>query len=151
MLNGFKAEKTLICKESIGRNCSFETSRKWVVAVKDKKNSRTGSHIGYALEPGVNTLPLARSNAPILKRAGFAKHHLWITKYHKDERFPAGDFINQHPGGEGVEAWAQRGLDLRNGPVQLWYTMGKTHICAVCFQFVIFFSFRLLRILFSKS
>ena len=42
----------------------------------------------------------------IARRAAFATKHLWVTRYDPDERYPAGDLVNQHPGGAGLPAFA---------------------------------------------
>ena len=40
------------------------------------------------------------------QRAGFATEHLWVTPYDPAERYAAGDYPNQHPGGDGLPAYA---------------------------------------------
>ena len=35
-------------------------------------------------------------------RAAFLKDNVWVTHYDRHERFPAGDYPNQHPGGAGL-------------------------------------------------
>jgi Cu2+-containing amine oxidase len=59
-----------------------------------------GQPVGFKLIPGDNALPFAHPDAPILKRAGFMNKHLWVTLYHPDERYAAGNYPNQHPGGK---------------------------------------------------
>ena len=46
---------------------------------------------------------------PCAHRAAFATHHLWVTRYDPAERYPAGDFVNQHPGGGGLPAYVAAG------------------------------------------
>ena len=36
------------------------------------------------------------------KRAGFMTKHVWVTRYDPRERYAAGDYPNQHPGGAGL-------------------------------------------------
>ena len=36
------------------------------------------------------------------RRAGFARHNLWVTPYAPDERRAAGEYPNQHAGGDGL-------------------------------------------------
>ena len=47
---------------------------------------------------------LARPDSSIGQRAGFAQHNLWVTPYAPDERRAAGDYPNQHAGGDGLPA-----------------------------------------------
>ncbi len=45
---------------------------------------------------------LADEASSIHARATFAAKHLWVTRYDPAERYPAGDFVNQNPGGAGL-------------------------------------------------
>ena len=47
---------------------------------------------------------LAHPDSPVGKRATFAQHNLWVTPYTPDERRAAGEYPNQHPGGDGLPA-----------------------------------------------
>ena len=60
-------------------------------------------------------------------RAGFATKHLWVTPYDHQERYPAGDFVNQHPGGGGIPAYVAQGRSITDTNVVLWHTFGPTH------------------------
>src|SRR6266496_2119675 len=51
-----------------------------------------------AVEPGENGSLFADPGSSVAGRAGFATHHLWVTPYDPDEKFPAGDYPNQHAG-----------------------------------------------------
>jgi primary-amine oxidase len=78
--------------------------------------------------PGDNVLPFAHPESSVLKRAKFATKHLWVTPYSPAERYPAGDYPNQHPGGAGLPAWTQANRSLENTNVVLWYTVGVHHV-----------------------
>ena len=75
---------------------------------------------------------LADDRSVVAGRAAFATKHLWVTAYDADERYPAGDFVNQHAGGAGLPTWtaADRALDEdgRGADVVLWHTFGLTHV-----------------------
>src|SRR5207248_2389257 len=43
------------------------------------------------------------------------------------ERFPAGDYPNQNPGGEGLPRWTDADRDLADRDLVVWYTFGQTH------------------------
>jgi primary-amine oxidase len=101
--------------------------RFWKVVNPDVHN-RLDQPVGYKLIPGENVLPFAHPDAPILKRCGFITKHLWVTPYCEDERFPAGNYPNQHPGGDGLPRWTQADRNIENTDVVLWYTFGHHHI-----------------------
>ena len=72
----------------------------------EKTNRARAGHVGYVLLPAgqpdaARRRRLRRSPA----RAAFATKHLWVTQYDPAERYAAGDFVNQHPGGAGLPAW----------------------------------------------
>jgi len=61
-------------------------------------------------------------------RAGFTQQHVWVTAYDPSERFAAGDYPNQHPGGDGVPRYAAADRPTENTDVVLWYTFGAHHV-----------------------
>lgn len=83
--------------------------------------NRTGQLTGYKLVPGSNCLPLAGADAKFLRRAAFLKHNLWVTQFHKEERFPGGEFPNQNPRvGEGLPTWTKQDRKLEETDIVLW-------------------------------
>ena len=83
---------------------------------------------GYKLLPGENTLPFAHREASVAKRAGYMWKHLWVTPYRPDENYPAGDYPNQHPGGDGLPRWTAADRPVANEDIVVWYVMGSNHI-----------------------
>ena len=81
--------------------------RFWQIVNPSVRN-RLGEPVAYKLMPGENVLPFAEPEAAVTKRAGFMTQHLWVTPYDPRERYAAGDYPNQHPGGDGP-------ADLRAG------------------------------------
>jgi len=63
----------------------------------------------------------------IMQRAGFTRHHFWVTPYHPEERYPAGDYPNQHPGGAGLLAWTSADRPIENTVLTLWYNVNVQH------------------------
>jgi primary-amine oxidase len=64
----------------------------------------------------------------VARRAAFTGKHLWVTPYERSERFPAGDYPNQHPGGAGLPEWTAADRPIENTDVVLWYVLGSHHI-----------------------
>ena len=71
---------------------------------------------------------LAHPDSSVGKRAGFAQHNLWVTPYRADERRAAGNYPNQHEGGDGLPRWTAADRSLVDTDVVVWYTFGLTHI-----------------------
>ena len=64
----------------------------------------------------------------VRQRAGFMGHHLWVTPYDPAERYAAGDYPNQHPGGAGLPAYTAGDRAIEDTDLVVWYTMGHHHI-----------------------
>ena len=102
-------------------------SRFWKIVNPDRKN-HMGKPVGYKLVSGHTTYPLAKPESTIGRRAGFMYHHLWVTANKADERYPAGDYPYQHPGGAGLPEWTRADREIENTDVVLWYVFGTNHI-----------------------
>ena len=100
------------------------------VARRERRRARTASanRSGYKLIPTMSTpTMLAAPESSVGRRAGFARHNLWVTPYASDERRAAGEYPNQHDGGDGLPRWTAADRSLTDTDVVLWYTFGVTH------------------------
>ena len=120
-------ETPLRTEREAQRQMNMALSRKWKVINPTVKNS-LGEPTGYILFPGENSVPYAGPKASVRQRAGFINAHLWATPYAADERFAAGDYVNQSAGGEGLPKWTAANRSIDNQDLVIWYTFGVTHI-----------------------
>jgi primary-amine oxidase len=126
--NAFQAKATALRTEKEAQgHLNLEKARTWKVVNPGVKN-HVGEPVGYKLLPGDNSFPFASPNAWWRKRAGFVDHHVWVTPFHPDEKYGAGDFPNQSKGGDGLKRWTEQDRPIENTDVVLWYTFGHTHI-----------------------
>jgi primary-amine oxidase len=126
--NAFFAKSTLLATEQEAQRIIDPlTARYWKV-VNPSVTNRLGQPVSYKIVPGENVLPFAHPDAPILKRAGFMTKHLWVTPYSDEEKYPTGNYPNQHPGGEGLPKWTQANRPIENTDVVVWYVFGHHHI-----------------------
>jgi primary-amine oxidase len=102
-------------------------ARYWTIANQDVRNG-LGQPVAYKLIPGPNVLPFAHPDSDVMRRGAFMGAHLWVTRYAPGERFPAGDYPNQHPGGDGLPAYQSADRPLEQEDVVVWYTFGSHHI-----------------------
>jgi primary-amine oxidase len=109
-----------------GRRCDATRGRVWRV-ISTERAGRNGRPTAYTLYPEAAPVLLADPAAPLSGRAGFATNHLWVTRYDPAERYPAGDFVNQHPGGAGIPAFIAGDEDIDGTDIVLWHTFGPTH------------------------
>jgi primary-amine oxidase len=105
-----------------------ERARYWKIVNHGSVNA-CGEPVAYKLVPQPGAPLLAQPDAAITERAGFATKHLWVTPADPDERHPAGDFPNQHPGGDGLPAWTAADRPVADADIVLWHTVGTTHFC----------------------
>ncbi|CAM5319346.1 primary-amine oxidase [Streptomyces aurantiogriseus] len=125
--NAFAERRTRLGHESDARRLADQgRARTWHVVNPEKVN-RLGRPVGYALYPEGQPVLLADDASAIHDRAAFATKHLWVTAYDPDERYPAGDFVNQHPGGAGLPAWTAADRTVDGEDIVLWHTFGLTH------------------------
>jgi primary-amine oxidase len=125
--NAFRPRITALPSESAARRDANDASaRIWTISSAERRNTH-GQPTAYRLVPGHGTATLlAQPGSSVDKRAGFARHTLWVTPFQADERFPAGAYPYQNAEPGGLPTWSQdRPLDGED--VVLWYTIGVTH------------------------
>jgi primary-amine oxidase len=126
--NAFSTVSTLLASErSAQRLVDSSRSRRWMI-VNRKVENALGQHPAYKLVPGNSPTILASENSSVGKRAGFASKNLWVTAYTPTERRAAGDYPNQHEGGDGLPRWTAKDRPLVDTDVVVWHTFGVTHI-----------------------
>jgi primary-amine oxidase len=124
--NAFGPVVTPLRTEREARRAADEgASRVWTVS-----GERTGAHgrpAAYRLVPGHGTATLlAHPDSSVGRRAGFARHTLWVTPYRAEERFPAGAYPYGRTEPDGLPVWSTD-RPLEGEDVVLWYTVGVTH------------------------
>ncbi|HYB88114.1 MAG TPA: primary-amine oxidase [Streptosporangiaceae bacterium] len=126
--NAFRTRRTLLRTESQAQRLADPlTSRHWLVVNPGVTNAH-GQPVGYRLVPDGNVLPFAHGQSSVIQRAAFMTRHLWVTPFAAGERFPAGDYPSQHPGGAGLPEWTKADRPIENTNIVLWYTLGSHHI-----------------------
>jgi primary-amine oxidase len=126
--NAFFARSTLLAKEQDAQRLIDPLKARYWKIVNPSVENRLGQPVGFKIVPGENVLPFAHPDAPILKRAGFMTKHLWATPYQATEKYPTGDYPNQHCGGEGLPKWTQANRAIENTDLVVWYVFGHHHI-----------------------
>ncbi|PZR29557.1 MAG: tyramine oxidase [Citrobacter freundii] len=126
--NAFYAKSSLLETEKLARRqMNLSTARTWKIVNPNSKN-HIGEPVGYKLMPGDNCIPYANEQTSWYRRAGFVQNHLWVTPFSENELFAAGDYPNQHKGGDGLIKWTEQDRKVADTDLVVWYTMGHTHI-----------------------
>jgi primary-amine oxidase len=134
-------ERPLISELAAQRDVDFGKSRYWRV-INPEVTNWVGKPTAYKLEPMSAVQPYTHPDSPSGRRGRFIQHQLWVTAYDPEERFPAGDFVNQSKGEEGLPTWTKADRPLENTDIVLWHSFGLHHLprpedhpvqpCVVC-------------------
>jgi primary-amine oxidase len=109
------------------RSVSLDRARYWKVVNPQALNA-VGEPTGYVLKPHTTVVPFVRPEASVMQRAGFMAHHLWVTPHAEEERHAAGDYPNQHQGGDGLPRWTAADRGVADTDLVVWYTFGSHHV-----------------------
>ncbi|OBB16602.1 tyramine oxidase [Mycolicibacterium setense] len=109
------------------QDVSFATQRAWKVVNPNVVNG-LGTHPSYKLVPTGAIPAMFDPSSPVLQRANVIGHTLWVTPNRPDERWPAGEFVNQSKADTGLGEWTKADRSIDNTDVVLWYVFGIHHI-----------------------
>jgi primary-amine oxidase len=64
------------------------------------------------------------------RRAEFADHAIWITKYSDGQLYSGGKFTNQSRGGAGIKSFVRETANenVRHEDIVIWHSFSLTHI-----------------------
>ena len=125
--NAFSRKRTVLARESEAvREADARAGRTWIIS-NPKSLNRLGEPVGYKLHSHNQPTLLADPDSSIARRAAFATKDLWVTRYAEDEKYPTGDFVNQHAGGAGLPAYVAQDRDIDGQDIVVWHTFGLTH------------------------
>ncbi|MDX6340202.1 MAG: primary-amine oxidase [Trebonia sp.] len=117
----------LSSEATAARSGDASRGRVWRVLSTTSAN-RFGQPTAFTLHPEPAPSLLADPASPLAARAGFASRALWVTRYDPAQRYPAGDFVNQSPGGGGLPAYIAADRDIDGQDIVVWHTFGPTHV-----------------------
>ena len=109
------------------QDMNWSTQRAWKVVNTNTTNG-LGTHPAYKLVPGDAIPAMFDPASPVFARAEVIGHTVWVTPNSPDERWPAGEFVNQSATDKGLGEWTKANRSIDNTDVVLWYTFGIHHI-----------------------
>ncbi|CAI4212342.1 unnamed protein product [Parascedosporium putredinis] len=132
--NGFYAKRTKLATVGQAKTeYDGATMRSWDLCNTNKLHPYSGKPSSYKLVsreiPGLMPKP----GSLVWKRAGFARHAVYVTKYQDDQLWPAGRHVPQTSGDQdlGLLEWAANNDEsIDNTNVVLWHTFGVVHFPA---------------------
>lgn len=125
--NGY-ISKTRIIEKSDGVDIDINRGQTYLIQNPSILNSVNGRPISYKIHSPPMQKLLASPDSFHYKRAEFADHEIYITKYQPDELFSGGKFTNQSRGGHGIKKWSARRDNVENEDIVVWVQFGLNHI-----------------------
>ncbi|KAH8817084.1 copper amine oxidase-like protein [Xylogone sp. PMI_703] len=93
-----------------------------------KINPVSGKPVGYKFTPAPTQTLLAQKDSTQARRAQFAQHHVWVTKYRDGELYAGGRFtLQSRDEVDGVADAVNRKDNVENDDVVVWNCFGLTH------------------------
>ena len=95
------------------QDVNFATQRTWKMVNTNVVNG-LGTHPAYKLVPSGAIPPMFDPESPVVERASVISHTLWVTPNRADERWPAGEFVNQSKQNTGLGRWTLANRSIEN-------------------------------------
>ncbi|KAN0071824.1 Copper amine oxidase, enzyme domain containing protein [Elaphomyces granulatus] len=93
-----------------------------------KINPISGNPVGYKFTPLATQLLLADPDSTQARRAQFAQHHVWVTKYRDGELYAGGRYtLQSRKEVDGVSDAVKRSDPVKDDDVVVWSVFGITH------------------------
>ena len=125
--NAFRAvDRRLDSESAAQRSTDASSARYWRIVNEGVKN-RLDQPVGYRLLPKSTPTIFTHPDSMVTRRAGFAKHNLWVTPYAPDERFAAGAYPTQRNADQGLPAYTAADRNIVDRDIVVWHTFGLTH------------------------
>ncbi|KAI4244876.1 MAG: hypothetical protein L6R40_002782 [Gallowayella cf. fulva] len=127
---GYTVEQTLV-EKSGGLDIDVDRNRTFKIQNTSSKNPINGKPVSYKIQAPPFQKLLADADSFHHKRAEFADHNLYVTKYRDGELYAGGKYTNQSRGGEGVRAWANRNENVKDTDLVVYVQFGLQHVTRV--------------------
>ena len=106
---------------------NMAAGRAWHISNPESLN-RLGEPVAYMLHPEGKPTPAGRSRIRRSPGARLSPPRICGSpRYDEAERYPTGDFVNQHPGGAGLPAYVAQDRNIDGEDIVVWHTFGLTH------------------------
>ncbi|KAL1873119.1 hypothetical protein VTK73DRAFT_1080 [Phialemonium thermophilum] len=123
---GYTVERTVL--DVAGHaDLSVEKNRTFKIINESVINPISLKPVAWKLQLAPSQMLIMGPGSFARKRAAFAEHAVWVTRYQDDELYAAGEFTNQSTHDTGLGVWGSRGDSTRNTDIVLWHTFGLTH------------------------
>ncbi|KAL8735616.1 MAG: hypothetical protein Q9166_000785 [cf. Caloplaca sp. 2 TL-2023] len=127
---GYSVVQTLV-ERSGGLDINVDRNRTFKIQNTSVTNPVNGKPVGYKIQAPPFQKMLADANSFHFKRAEFADHNIYVTRYRDGELYAGGKYTNQSRGGDGVRAWANRKENVKDTDLVVYVQFGLQHVTRV--------------------
>ncbi|KAI9685764.1 MAG: hypothetical protein M1822_004324 [Bathelium mastoideum] len=124
---GYTVNETLV-EKSGGYDLDPDRNRTFKIQNTAVRNPVNGKPVAYKIHAPPFQKMLADKESFHHKRAEFADHNLYVTRYADGELFAGGKYSTQSRGGTGVRSWADRRDDIVDADLVLFVQFGINHL-----------------------
>jgi primary-amine oxidase len=124
---GYTVQKTSVDVAG-GYDLDYTVNRSYKIVNNAALNPINKLPVGYKIQVPPFQAMLADKDSYHFKRAEFADHHIYVTKYSPNEKFAGGNYTNQSRGGDGVRTWSSRKEGVQDTNIVVWVQFGLNHI-----------------------
>ncbi|KAI1049589.1 hypothetical protein LB505_008095 [Fusarium chuoi] len=125
--NAWKLHKTFV-EKSCSLDADPQKARVFKIVNEKKLNPISRNPVGYKVIAPPAQLLMADQASLVRKRARFAEHHIWVTRYKDDDLWAGGKWTNQSLiEKDGVADYAARNDNVRGEDLVVWATYRLTH------------------------
>ena len=124
---GYTVKESVI-EESCGLDTDYAANRVFKIQNTAVRNPVNGKPVAYKIHAPPFQKMLADPDSFHHKRAEFANHNLYVTKYRDGELYAGGKYTNQSRGGTGVRSWADRKDAVKDTDLVVYVQFGLNHI-----------------------
>jgi primary-amine oxidase len=111
-----------------GYDLDIQKNRVFKIKNMSSHNEVNGKAKGYKIMVPDFQKMLAAEDTFHHKRAEFADHNIYVTKYRPNQLYAAGQYTNQSSGGTGVRAWAEARDAVEDEDIVVWVQFGINHV-----------------------
>jgi len=123
---GYAVNETVV-EQSCGLDLDFDVNRTFKIQNASARNLINGKPVAYKIHAPPFQKMVADPESFHHKRAEFADHNIYVTKYRDDELYSAGKYTNQSRGGDGVRSWANRRDNIVDTDLVVYVQFGLQH------------------------
>ena len=127
---GYTVKETVV-EESCGIDVDYEANRVFKIQNANVLNPINGKPVAYKIQVPPFQKLMADHDSFTYKRAEFADHSIYVTKYKDDELYAGGKYTNQSRGGTGVRSWANRRDNVKDTDLVVFVQFGLQHITRI--------------------